>query len=485
MKYPSKPLLAFTLVELIVVITIVWILSTIGFVSYSGYLAGARDSNRFSQLTKLSDSLQVYATTKSLPLPDTSIDITASGTIIAYQGVVGENVLETIDYTNGGKDPKDDSYFTYYLTKDRKSLQLLAFMEEELTQIDTGTIGTGIGKEVYAADYENRYPKVYGKKLWVLVSAETATFNTPAQEITVNQTSGLDVMNTNSNYTAYVDNETQISGTGSTLSFIRDGSSKSCKQILEKSPHQKNGNYFLYSPDTKSAYEVYCDMETDGGGWTLIASYVNGNFFRDCSDVWMNYGTNCSADCWEIAWSQTHCTTNEQKVIQDSEIQKLEQKYKISQSFGNLSSYKTADFVSPAYYSVWFEESMFADDTDFISYDFAGYSSSLNSMNDFYSTTNTTHFQIMIPYENSSLSTNVNGCDNFTLAIMSADIDGGDITNFDSRKYMYYSPVNTWPGWDWNNNGWCHFDDNSWWWAYRRLWWNTTKMSPYISWFVG
>ena len=92
---------AFTLVELIVVITIVGILSTVGFVSYSGYLTGARDSNRFSQLTKLSDSLQVYAATKSLPLPDDYIEVHSSGATIAYQGYVGTDVLETIDYTNG------------------------------------------------------------------------------------------------------------------------------------------------------------------------------------------------------------------------------------------------------------------------------------------------------------------------------------------------------------------------------------------------
>lgn len=70
---------AFTLVELIVVITIVGILSTIGFVSYSSYLTGARDSNRISQMVKITDSMQVYSSTKSLPLPDNKIDITASG----------------------------------------------------------------------------------------------------------------------------------------------------------------------------------------------------------------------------------------------------------------------------------------------------------------------------------------------------------------------------------------------------------------------
>ena len=157
-----KPILWFTLVELIVVITIVGILSTVGFVSYSWYLTWARDSNRYSQLTKLSDSLQTYAATKSLPLPDDYIEITSSGSenTIAYQGYVWNDVLETIDYTNGWKDPKDDSYFTYYLTKDRKKLQLLALMEEEIVR-------SSLTNNSYAVDYENRSPVVYWNKLWV------------------------------------------------------------------------------------------------------------------------------------------------------------------------------------------------------------------------------------------------------------------------------------------------------------------------------
>jgi len=199
--------LAFTLVELIVVITIVWILSTVGFVSYSGYLTGARDSNRFSQLTKLSDSLQTYAASKTLPLPDDYVEITSSGSenIIAYQGYVWVDVLETIDYTNGGKDPKDDSYFTYYLTKDRKSLQLLALME------DSTSVALKGNNELYAADYSERFPKVYGKKLWVLVSADDSTLNTPVQEIStvINGSGYLDVFHTNNRYKSYID-ETSI-----------------------------------------------------------------------------------------------------------------------------------------------------------------------------------------------------------------------------------------------------------------------------------
>lgn len=125
-------------------------------------------------MIKLSDSLQVYAATKSLPLPDDKIDITASGTIIAYQGYAGTDVLETIDYSNGGQDPKDKTPFTYYVAKDRKKMQLLAFMEE------TQWWSANLTSQSYAVDYEERHPKTYGNKIGVLIKTDD---NTPLQEI--------------------------------------------------------------------------------------------------------------------------------------------------------------------------------------------------------------------------------------------------------------------------------------------------------------
>lgn len=204
---------AFTLVELIVVITIVWILSTVGFVSYSGYLTWARDSNRISQLTKLSDSLQTYAASKSLPLPDDAISISLSWSsdIISYQWYAWVDVLETIDYTNWGKDPKDDSYFVYYLTKDRKKLQLLTYLEDGFAWNFSP-----IWSETYAIDYQDRFPKWYWSELWLLLSAEEETVNTPIQEVI---TDGfLDVFNSSELIRPYFsDREQQVSYSWYTL----------------------------------------------------------------------------------------------------------------------------------------------------------------------------------------------------------------------------------------------------------------------------
>ncbi len=269
MNSKTKQFLWFTLVELIVVITIVWILSTVWFVSYSGYLTGARDSNRISQLTKLSDSLQVYSASKTLPLPDDNIQITASWELVWYQGFIWVDVLETIDYTNGWKDPKDDAYYTYYLTKDRNSLQLMAMMEE------SWSIAMDLTQQVNAANYEDRFPKVYGRKLWVLTYNDTADLsliNTPAQEITANA-AGLDVVSTPVVYTAHISDSWGDKITGTWWVLTASIPNGSCRRIKQTWGAWDNGKYTILLAGNE--LEVYCDMDTSWGGWTLLKKWVS------------------------------------------------------------------------------------------------------------------------------------------------------------------------------------------------------------------
>lgn len=281
---------AFTLVELIVVIAIVWILSTVGFVAYSGYLTGARDSNRYSQLTKLSDSLQVYSTTKSLPLPDDHIEITASGTTIAYQGYAATDVLETIDYTNGGKDPKDESYFTYYLTKDRKSLQLLAFMEE------TAAVNSIFqGYKSHAADYRNRFPVVYGDELWIILTSDSLG-SVPIQEYNAQQ-GFFDIFEVNQSpdYVFYISNTSKISWSWSVALW----------KIINSRADLINNKYLASADESLIAFY---DMETlSHSGWQALlkdfsSKWNDLNIIGDISVGWVSWVKGRSTDFSRSSW---------------------------------------------------------------------------------------------------------------------------------------------------------------------------------------
>lgn len=129
-------------------------------------------------------------------VPDEYIEIKNGSEVLGYQGYAGESVLEKIKMKEGGKDPKDGLYYSYYLDNNRQDFQLLAFLEEEQTV--SSFIST-----TYAAtvDYSDRYSKVIGTPLGILTQSGT---NSPAQEITSISNSGyLDLSSSSESLTAH------------------------------------------------------------------------------------------------------------------------------------------------------------------------------------------------------------------------------------------------------------------------------------------
>ncbi len=147
----------FTLVELIVVITILAILGTIGFISIQGYSSSARDSARISNLVNLHKGLTLFQTVGgSYPMPESPITITASGAPIGYQGFAKDQVAGIAKLSAGAtKDPLDPTiYTTYSVNKNQTKMQLMVFQEDGSTVTASLEKDFGILK-TYAGSNEN------------------------------------------------------------------------------------------------------------------------------------------------------------------------------------------------------------------------------------------------------------------------------------------------------------------------------------------
>ena len=111
----TRNLLGFTLVELIVVITILVILGTIAFVSLSGYAKGARDSVRITTVASMLKGLKIaYVKSGTFPMPDAPyFPINDSGSLIGYQGSAGDSIVSLSRVSGKTTDPVDGLNYTY------------------------------------------------------------------------------------------------------------------------------------------------------------------------------------------------------------------------------------------------------------------------------------------------------------------------------------------------------------------------------------
>lgn len=215
--HSSLNYLGFTLVELIVVITILVILGTIAFLNLGGFSASARDSVRISNLANLKKWLDIFQIKSWVyPKPEGSVEITASGTIIGYQWFAREQI-ETITKLSpwATADPADPTIYTTYSTNFKGTkMQAMVFMEEG------GKVSTFVPDIIPmtfanpTSDYSIRFPNTTWDTLGILLSNGTGSMkNQPVQE----SGTGVDVVNTTESYILQFSNDEKISGSGMVL----------------------------------------------------------------------------------------------------------------------------------------------------------------------------------------------------------------------------------------------------------------------------
>lgn len=150
-----KKLPGFTLIELVVVMTILAILGTIGFLSVGGYSSRARDSERLTDIASLSKTLDLAVITAgNYPPPDNSFSVTYSGGLVWNQGTAGAAVISQLhNLVSGGGlnkkpiDPLKNTEYVYSVLAFGKAYQLKTEYEGDVN----ATASNGFVQAAYAA----------------------------------------------------------------------------------------------------------------------------------------------------------------------------------------------------------------------------------------------------------------------------------------------------------------------------------------------
>ncbi len=110
---------AFTLVELIVVITILAILWTIAFMSFRWYNSNSRDSVRISDISNVITSMELYELEAwKYPIPSNWINVTYSWATVWNQWTLWKSVFTNVSKLDKiPKDPLLDKEYTYSVSQ--------------------------------------------------------------------------------------------------------------------------------------------------------------------------------------------------------------------------------------------------------------------------------------------------------------------------------------------------------------------------------
>lgn len=150
-----------TLVELIIGVTIVIVLWTIGLISFQSYALTIRDTSRITDIEKISVALEDYKIRNHLPQPDNYVSIEQWNKLISQQWELTKDILHLIEFERGWLDPKNQDFYTYTRSGNNKYFQIMWLLED-----DRNVPANKNQPDIQIS--AERFPYSQWSKLWIL-----------------------------------------------------------------------------------------------------------------------------------------------------------------------------------------------------------------------------------------------------------------------------------------------------------------------------
>lgn len=245
----------FTLVELVIIATILIILWVVGVIMFQRNLTDVRDTTRIVDLKNIYESMNSYTWRNNIWLyPNNGITLKKSTLAVAYQWELSQNIADQIQIDGNITDPLTGEYYNFFIDKNFNNLQFLWYLENP--------------------EYTNNIFDNFEFFPYFQWSDNGAFFIDKFTEKSAHYDwEDVDISSVWNDYFVVLNNSEIISSSESltqNIDIILDtGIHFSCNELLSNNKNLKGKNGVYIVKQWQNYVEVYCDMTTDWGWWTV------------------------------------------------------------------------------------------------------------------------------------------------------------------------------------------------------------------------